>query len=85
MAEYRNGQMSVEMAMGHSLQHIGKLYEAQTEAKARRVGQQSQINALEKHVNTLQAAVDRLLAFMEKVLRQSNKPNSSSQPKPDQP
>jgi hypothetical protein len=34
MADYANGRITVEMAMGHSLQHIGKLYEAQAAANA---------------------------------------------------
>ena len=51
------------MAVGHSLQHIAQLYEAQAATRA----------ALDGRVNALQAAVDRLTAFMDKVLRAQKK------------
>jgi hypothetical protein len=44
--------MTPAMAVGHSLQHIALLYEAQAATRA----------ALDGRLNTLQAAVDRLLA-----------------------
>jgi cell division protein FtsB len=85
ISDYEHGRISVEMAMGHGLQHIGKLYEAQAATTADRRTEQAQIDALEKRVNTLQMAVDRLNAFMEKVRRKPKKPNDPSQPKPGQP
>jgi hypothetical protein len=85
MADYANGRMTVEMAMGHSLQHIGKLYEALGAANASRPpGQQARLDALERRVHALQAAVDRLTAFIEQG-RAKRKQASPSQPKPDQP
>jgi hypothetical protein len=32
LADYANGKLTPEMAVGHSLQHIDKLYVAQTDA-----------------------------------------------------
>ncbi len=74
LTDYANGRITPEMAVGHSLQHIDKLYEAQAAGQTRTA-------ALERRVNLMQVAVDRLTAFMEKVLRK-RKPNP---PKPDQP
>ncbi len=85
LSDYANGRMTLEMAMGHSLQHIGKLYEALAAANPSRSAGQIKIDALEKRVNSQQTALDRLTAFMEKVLRKPKQPNSPSQPKPDQP
>ena len=67
LADYATGRITPEMAVGHSLQHIAQLYEIQTATHA----------ALDGRLNTLQAAVDRLLAFMEKVLRTQKKRTSS--------
>ena len=43
--DYASGQITPEMAVGHSLQHIDKLYEA---VKANRSEWQTQTNALDK-------------------------------------
>lgn len=84
LAEYANGRMTVEMAMGHSLQHIGKIYAAQVEAKASRLDHQNQINMLDRRVNTLQMAVDRLTTIIEKF-RVKRKRSDPGQPKTEQP
>jgi hypothetical protein len=55
------------------------------EAKAGRLDQQRQIDALEQRVHTLQTTVDRLSAFLEKVRRKPKPSTAASQPKPDQP
>lgn len=81
LADYTKGAITPEMAVGHSLQHIDKLYEAQTTA---RTAVRTEIDALKKQVNTQQVTIDRLVAFMEKVLRTSKKPNAPGQSKPDQ-
>jgi len=81
MSDYEHGRITVEMAMGHSLQHIGKLYEAQTSTSVNMRAEQAKVDALEKRVNTMQAAIDRRTAFMEKVLGRS-KQNPPSQPNP---
>ena len=80
LTDYASGKITPEMAVVHSLQHIDKLYEA---VKASRSEWQTQTNALDKRVNGLQAAVDRLTAFVEKF-RPKRKSNASSQAKPDQ-
>ncbi len=81
MADYANQRMDMEMAFGHALQHIGKLYEAQAAANAGRVELQTKVDAQEKRVNILQAAVDRLTALMEKFLaeRKRNRPGTPKQ------
>jgi hypothetical protein len=84
LADYAKGNITPEMAVGHSLQHIAKLYEAQAAATADRRAEQTKIDGLEKRVHTHQAALDRLLAFMEKVPAK-RKPTPPRQPKPDQP
>jgi hypothetical protein len=63
LADYAAGRITADMAVGHSLQHIAHLYEAQAATRA----------ALDGRVNALQAAVDRLTAFMDKVLRAQKK------------
>ena len=85
IADYASGKITPEMAIGHSLQHIDKLYEAQATATASRSAEQTKIDALEKRVTTHQAAIDRLTAFMEEVLRAQKKRTNPNQPKLDQP
>jgi hypothetical protein len=53
------------MAVGHCLQHVGKLYEAQTAANLSRYELRSKVDTLESVVNTLQAEVARLTALVE--------------------
>jgi len=79
LADYANGRITPEMAVGHSLQHIGKLYEA---LKTTNAGQ-TKADALEKRIDALQTAVDRLTAFMAQFMHRQ-KPNLPSQRKPDQ-
>ncbi len=54
-ADYANGRMDVEMAMGHSLQHIGQLYATQTAANTDQQALRKQIHGLEGDVKTLEA------------------------------
>jgi chaperonin cofactor prefoldin len=68
LSDYANSKMPVEMAMGHSLQHIDKLYEAQTAANVSRYELRGKIDTLENRVNALQTKVDRLTALIEKLL-----------------
>ena len=56
------------MAVGHSLQHIAQLYESQAATRA----------ALDGRVNALQAAVERLTTFMDKVRRAQQKRTSAN-------
>ena len=66
LADYASGKITPEMAVGHSLQHIDKLYEL---VKTTRQASQTQEDALEKRLTLLQAAVDHLTAFLQKVRR----------------
>jgi hypothetical protein len=76
ITDYENGKLTPEMAIGHSLQHIDKLYEAQTAANLSRYELRSKVDTLESKVNALQKAVDRLTALVEKFLpkRKRNTP-----------
>jgi len=67
LSDYANGKITPEMAVGHALQHIDKLYDA---IKTNRQECQSNNHTLDKRVTVLQTAVDRLTTFMEKVRRQ---------------
>jgi len=81
LADYAKGKITPEMAVGHSLQHIDKLYEAQNAAKASERESQTKIEALDKRVTLMQVAVDRLAAFREKFLRKPKRSSSGEQPK----
>jgi len=81
--DYDNGRITAEMAVGHALQHIDKLYEVQTAANVSDYELRGKIDTLEKTVNALQAKVDRLTALIEKLLPK-RKRKSSDQSK-DQP
>lgn len=74
LTDYASGKLTPEMAVGHSLQHIDKLYDA---LKVNRQEWQAKFDLLEKRANTLQAAIDRLTAFMEKFLRKQKRNTSS--------
>jgi hypothetical protein len=78
ISDYANGKLTPEMAVGHSLQHIDKLYEAQTAANLSRYDLRSKLDTLENKVTALQKAVDRLTASEEKALPK-RKRNSSGQ------
>jgi len=81
LSEYGNDRMKVEMAMGHSLQHIGKLYEAQKAANLSRHKMRGKIDSLENAVNALQKEVARLTALVEKVLPGHKRKSSGKQQK----
>ena len=59
LSEYANGRMSVEMTLGHALQHIGKLYDSYA---AQATGQREQTVSLTETIKLLRAAVDSLIA-----------------------
>ncbi len=82
LSEYDNGRLTVEMAMGHALQHIDKLYELQATANANRYKLRGRVDGLDKIVATLQKEVARLAASMEKFLSK-RKPKSSGKPQTD--
>lgn len=60
ITDYANGRITAEMAVGHSLQHIDKLYEAQTAANTGHRELQAKVNGLESELKSLRAEVDRL-------------------------
>jgi len=70
LLDYANDNITAEMAVGHSLQHIGKLYEAQTAANLSRYELRSKVDTLESMVNTLQTEISRLAILIEQVLPQ---------------
>ncbi|MFN8488879.1 MAG: hypothetical protein U0350_14930 [Caldilineaceae bacterium] len=80
LADYAKGDLTADMAVGHSLQHIDKLHEAQAAARSE---WRAEIDALKKQVNLVQATVDRLKALIDKARAKQKPRPSSSQPKPD--
>jgi len=83
LSDYANGRMTVEMAMGHVLQHIEKLYDLQTTANINRYELRGRVDTLDKTVSTLRAEVARLVAFVEKFLPKQ-KQQSSGRSQKDQ-
>jgi hypothetical protein len=83
LSDYENGRLTVEMAMGHSLQHIDKLYELQTTANVNRYEMRGKMDSIENRVNTLQKEVARLTALVEKFLPK-RKQKSSDKAQKDQ-
>lgn len=72
LLDYANGNITAEMAIGHSLQHVGKLYEAQTAANLSRYELRSKVDTLESMVNALQTEIARLVVLIEQSLPQCN-------------
>ncbi len=68
LSDYANGRMTIEMAMGHTLQHVDKLYDLQTTANVNRYELRGRVDTFEKMATTLQAEVARLTALIEKFL-----------------
>lgn len=68
LSDYANGKMTVEMAVGHTLQHIDKLYDLQTTANINRYELRGRVDMLDKMVSALQKEVARLAALIEKLL-----------------
>ncbi|MFN8492548.1 MAG: hypothetical protein U0350_33410 [Caldilineaceae bacterium] len=66
--DYEHNRMDGEMALGHSLQHISKLYAAQASADAERQLLRQKVNALEAWLQTLQAKSDRVQTLPESLI-----------------
>ena len=76
LADYAAGRITPEMAVGHSLQHIDKLYEL---IKANKKEWQVKADALDTRTSFLQTTVDRLSALIEKA-RAKRKQAALNQP-----
>ncbi|OQY37277.1 MAG: hypothetical protein B6243_00960 [Anaerolineaceae bacterium 4572_5.2] len=81
LSDYANDRMTVEMAIGHTLQHIDKLYELQTTANVNRYELRGRVDTLEKTVTTLQTGFARLTALVEKSLPKCKRKSSGKQQK----
>jgi hypothetical protein len=62
LADYANGRITPDMAVGHSLQHIDHLYAAQAAA---RTEWRAETDALKAQLSLVQATVTRLQAVIE--------------------
>jgi predicted nucleic acid-binding Zn-ribbon protein len=76
LSDYAHGRITVEMAMGHSLQHIGKLY-------ADQAAMRTEIDALKKQVNRTETTVDHLKALIDKARAKQKLQTTANHPKPD--
>ncbi len=74
LSDYAHGPITVEM--GHSLQHIGKLY-------ADQAAMRTEIDALKKQVNFAQLTVDQLKALIDKARAKQKLQTAANHPKPD--
>jgi len=79
LLDYANGHITAEMAVGHSLQHIGKLYETQTAANLSRYELRSKVDTLQNTVNILQAEVVHLTALVDEFLCERKRKSSGKQ------
>jgi len=70
LTEYANGRMSVEMTLGHALQHIGKLYASATTLAG---SQREQATTLTETLQQLRADVDSLIAHTGMAPRPQSK------------
>lgn len=68
LADYGHGNIDVEMAMGHALQHIGHLYTAQTAATTDRQSLRKRVDTLEAAIAQLQKVQTERLHILEKGL-----------------
>lgn len=84
ISDYANGRITAEMAVGHCLQHIDKLYEVQTGTNISRYETRSKVDILEQQLNGLQKEMARLAALIEQ-LRPKRQRNDSDKPSKDDP
>lgn len=68
LSDYATSKITVEMAMGHALQHLDKLYELQTIANLNRYDLRGKVDTLEHRINTQQTKIDHLTSLVEKFL-----------------
>ncbi len=70
LSDYEHGRMSVEMTLGHALQHIDKLY---TNNVALVASQRQQTASLTETLHQLRADVDSLIAHTRMMPRPQGK------------
>lgn len=63
--EYEHSRMDVEMAMGHSLQHIAQLSATQATTAAEQQALRQKLGALESLLHSVQSKLDRLPPLQE--------------------
>ncbi len=71
LADWSNGTLTADMAIGHALQHIDELY-------ARQKAWQTKINHLENGLKAMQTQFDRLVKGMSQELAQPKAPIPNS-------
>lgn len=76
LTDYARSHITPEMAIGHSLQHINNLYEAQTTARNQ---WHAELDALKKQLQLVQTTVERLNGIIEKA-RAKQKTHTSHNP-----
>ncbi|MCE7981653.1 MAG: hypothetical protein DYG89_10705 [Caldilinea sp. CFX5] len=67
LSEYAHERMTVEMAMGHCLQHIANLTDGQVAGSAEGQTLRRQVNALEDRLTSVQSQLDRLHPLPERL------------------
>lgn len=58
--DYANDKITPEMAVGHALQHIKKLYELQTNANINRYELRDQMNTVQIKIAQLNTRVEKI-------------------------
>lgn len=69
LSDYANNRITVEMAMGYTLQHLDKLYDLQATVNINRYELRGRVDTLEKTITTLQAEVNRLTMLTKKSVQ----------------
>lgn len=72
LTDWGNGTLTNDMAIGHTLQHIGLLYEAQEQAAQRRHAMQQDMEALKAALTKLKQENEALRVHMERQEQQLN-------------
>ena len=81
LADYANGRITPEMAVGHSLQHIDHLYATQAAA---RTEWRAKIDALKQQLTAVQTSVDQIKAVIDQARAKQKLRNTPSHSTPAQ-